>query len=88
MPALRLLISGNPPQSNICFLSATADQSTAVCRAAWQNLKEKLRDVLRLEDADLIRMETELVSTGTIQIEGVEASPACLRALGLEWPVR
>jgi hypothetical protein len=88
MPALRLLISGNPRRSNICSLSATADQSTAVCRTAWLNLKEKLRDVLRLEDSDLIRMESELVSTGATQIESVEASPARLRALGLEWPVR
>jgi len=55
-------------------------QSTGTeCQATWPNLKEKLRDVLSLDDADLTRMETELFSIGTTKIEDVEASAAGLR---------
>jgi hypothetical protein len=88
MPALRLIVSRNGPQSESCSLSARTGDVATECQATWPNLKEKLRDVLSLGDTELIRMEDELLSTGTTKIEDAEADPARLRALGLEWPVR
>ena len=88
MPALRLIVSRNGPQSDSCSLSARIGDVVTECLSTWPNLKEKLRDVLSLGDAELIRMEDELFSTGKTKIEQINPSPACLRALGLEWPVR
>jgi hypothetical protein len=88
MPALRLIVSRNGPQPGGCSLSAHTGDVATECQTTWPNLKEKLRDVLRLGDAELFRMEDELFSTGTTKIEDAEANPARLRALGLEWPAR